>query len=242
MGLLLISACAHAPVATGINDPWESTNRATHEFNKSTDSGLVSRAAQVYVTVVPEPAVNSISNFADNLSTPQLVVNNLLQADGKGAFINTVRFVVNSTIGWGGLFDIATMAGIYEEETDFGETLHVWGAREGPYLELPILGPSTERDTIGRVVDLFTNPLGYILPEPEKYASPASKLLKTFGNRGRYSNTVDSVLYDSADSYAQTRSTYLQTRRYQLGGGAGAADPYDDPYAAGDPYDDPYDQ
>lgn len=234
-------------MATGINDPWESTNRATHAFNKSSDSGVVSRAAQVYVTVMPEPVVTTVANFSDNLSTPKLVVNNLLQADGKGAFINTVRFVVNSTVGWGGLFDVATMAGIYEEETDFGETLHVWGAREGPYLELPILGPSTERDAIGRVVDLFTNPLGYVLPKPEKYAGPASGVLKKFGDRGRYSQTFDSVLYDSADSYAQARSAYLQARRYQLSGGqldggSVAADPYDDPYAAGDPYDDPYAQ
>lgn len=241
-GLTFLAACGGAPVATGINDPWEAANRKTHAFNKSSDSGVISQVSRAYVTVVPEPVVNSVANFSDNLSTPQMVVNNLLQADAKGAFINSFRFIVNSTLGFGGIFDVATMAEIYEEETDFGETLHVWGAREGPYLELPILGPSTERDTIGRVVDLFTNPLSYVLPKPEKYAGPVSTVAKKFGDRGRYSQTVDSVLYDSADSYAQARSTYLQNRRYQLGGGAGAADPYDDPYAGGDPYDDPYDQ
>ncbi|WP_407494433.1 VacJ family lipoprotein [Pseudooceanicola sp. MF1-13] len=241
-GLFLLAACGEPEVARGINDPWEGSNRRTHEFNKGSDTGLISRAAEAYVTVTPEPVVTGIANFSDNLSTPQLVVNNLLQADLRGAFINSFRFVVNSTVGLGGFIDVATGAEIYEEDTDFGETLHVWGAREGAYLELPILGPSTERDAVGRVVDLFTNPLSYALPKPEKYASPVASVAKKLGDRGRYSQTVGSVLYDSADSYAQTRSTYLQNRRYQLSGGTGAADPYDDPYAAGDPYDDPYDQ
>ena len=240
VGLWLVSACAPAPVATGVNDPWEAANRRTHALNKTLDSTVLRPMGQGYVSALPEPVVTGVGNFAGNIATPGLVVNNLLQADVKGAFTNTVRLVVNSTLGMGGVFDVATMAGIYEVDTDFGETLYVWGVPEGAYLELPVLGPSTERDTVGRVVDLFTNPLGYVLDAPEKYAGPASNVLKRLGDRGRYAQTVDSVLYDSTDSYAQGRSTYLQNRRYKLGGAAAAEDPYADPYAAGDPYDDPY--
>ncbi|EAQ03709.1 putative lipoprotein [Pseudooceanicola batsensis HTCC2597] len=237
-----MTACSPAPPATGINDPWEASNRRMHAFNKSVDRNILGPAGGSYVTVLPEPVVTTVGNFAGNLATPSVVVNNVLQADARGAFTNSFRFVLNTTLGMGGLFDVATMAGINEVETDFGETLHVWGAGEGNYVELPVLGPSTERDAVGRIVDLFTNPLGYVLSEPEKYAGPVASVAKRLGDRGRYSQTVGSVLHESADSYAQGRSTYLQNRRYQLGGGAAATgDPYDDPYAAtGDPYDDPY--
>lgn len=190
---------------------------------------------------VPQPLRTGVSNFAGNLATPSVVVNNILQADIEGALTNSWRFALNSTIGIVGIFDVASGIGIPDETTDFGETLHVWGAEEGNYLELPVLGPSTERDTVGRVVDLFTNPLGYILNEPEKYVGPVANIADRIGARGQYSQTVDSVLYESADSYAQGRVTYLQNRRYELSGDAGFADPYDDPYGdTGDPYDDPY--
>jgi phospholipid-binding lipoprotein MlaA len=127
-------------------------------------------------------------------------------------------------------------------DTDFGETLHVWGAREGAYVELPVLGPSTERDTWGMVVDVFTNPLTYVLESPENYYGTVASVSSGLSNRGRYAATIDSILYDSADSYAQARSLYLQNRRFELGGSGGDAylDPYDDPY--GTINEDPYDQ
>ena len=123
------------------------------------------------------------------------------------------------------------------------ETLYVWGAAEGPYVELPVVGPATRRDAVGRVVDMFTNPLTYSLPSPEKYYSTGAKLASRLGDRGRYSETVDSILYESADSYSQARLIYLQNRRFELGSSVGgdAADPYsDDPYS--DIYEDPYAQ
>ena len=241
VAVVVVSACTPAPTPTGINDPWEATNRRAHEYNKKRDQKFLRPAGQAYVNAVPAPVVTGVANFADNMSTPTRVVNSILQADVEGAVANSFRFVLNSTFGLAGLVDVATPLGIPEHDTDFGETLHVWGAPEGAYMELPYLGPSTERDAVGKVVDLVTNPLSYILPSPEKYVGTAAKVVKRVGDRGRFSQTVDSVLYDSADSYAQTRTTYLQNRRYELSGDAGLSDPYDDPYGTtGDPYDDPY--
>ena len=243
VALGLLTACAPAPTAQGINDPFEASNRKTHAFNKSLDRVIVRPAGETYVTVLPQPVVTGVSNFAGNLATPSMVVNNVLQADLEGALTNTWRFALNSTIGVAGLFDVAKAIGLEEKDTDFGQTLHVWGASEGNYVELPLLGPSTERDAVGKVVDLFTNPLSYVLSSPEKYAGPVATVGKRLGDRGRFSKTLDSVLYESADSYAQGRVTYLQNRRYKLSGGSAESDPYDDPYSAsGDPYDDPYAQ
>ena len=122
----------------------------------------------------------------------------------------------------------------------FGGTLAAWGAPEGAYLELPLLGPSTQRDAAGKVVDLFTNPLSYVLVAPERHAGTVARVFDRVGTRDRFGDTIDSVLYESADSYAQTRLIYLQSRRFELGDAASGA--YADPYAetVTDPYEDPY--
>lgn len=243
LAALALSACSvpgpgEAP--GGIYDPHEEVNRANHQLNLALDRALVRPAGKGYAKAIPEPVQDSVSNFASNLSLPGTVVNNVLQGDLNGAGQNTLRFVFNTIFGIGGLGDPASEMGLDAVDTDFGATLDVWGVPEGAYVELPVLGPSTERDAVGSVVDLFTNPLSYVLPSPEKYAGTGAKVLAKVGDRGRYSDTVDSILYESADSYAQERLIYLQNRRFELGGDDGSAyvDPYDDPY--GDPYADPY--
>ncbi|MDU8927615.1 VacJ family lipoprotein [Alisedimentitalea sp. MJ-SS2] len=237
--VVVLSACSvpgpgEAP--DGIHDPYETVNRSNHEFNRTIDRRLLRPAGKGYSTAIPAPVADTVSNFASNLSLPGTVVNNLLQGNLGGAFQNTFRFAFNTVFGIGGLGDPASAFGAHEVETDFGETLHVWGVPEGAFVELPILGPSTERDAVGKVVDLFTNPLSYVLPSPEKYYGTGASLAAKVGDRGRYSETIDSILYDSADSYAQARLIYLQNRRFELGGDDDSAyvDPYDDPY--GDPY------
>ncbi|WP_372611810.1 VacJ family lipoprotein [Aquicoccus sp.] len=224
----------------GIHDPYEETNRNNHELNRALDRGLIRPAGKGYASTVPAPVVETLSNFGSNLSLPGTVVNNLLQGDLGGALQNTYRFAFNTVFGIGGLGDPAGDFGITEVETDFGATLNVWGVPEGAYVELPILGPSTERDAVGRVVDLFTNPLSYTLPKPEKYYGTVANAASKLGDRGRYSDTVDSVLYESVDSYSQSRSMYLQNRRFELGSDDDDAylDEYDDPYD--EIYDDPY--
>ncbi|KAA2312548.1 VacJ family lipoprotein [Pseudooceanicola sediminis] len=227
-------------------DPYEARNRKIHNFNKGLDKAVLRPVGVAYATVVPEEFATLVTNFGENLATPADVVNDVLQFRLKDAFVNTVRFTMNSTIGLGGLIDAATLWGIPARDTDFGETLYVWGVPEGAYMELPIRGPSTERDTAGRIVDFFTNPLGYVLDSPEKSYGTQARVVSAIGYRGRYADTVDSVLYDSADSYAQSRSIYLQRRHYQLGDIAAtsqAEDAYTDPYgapAASNTYDDPY--
>ena len=220
----------------GIHDPYEEVNRRNHNLNLALDRGLVRPAGKGYSQFVPDPVEDSVGNFAANLSLPGTIANNLLQGDLGGALQNTYRFAFNTLFGIGGLGDPASELGLHEVEADFGETLHVWGAAEGAYVELPVLGPSTERDAVGKVVDLFTNPLSYVFPSPEKYYGTGAALASKLGDRGRYSETIDSILYESADSYAQARLIYLQNRRFELGEDDDSAyvDPYDDPY--GDPY------
>jgi phospholipid-binding lipoprotein MlaA len=148
---------------------------------------------------------------------------------------NTFRFLLNSTLGIAGLFDVAQSFGLPEAHTDFGETLHVWGVGEGAYLELPLLGPSTERDALGRVVDIVFDPVTTVLSGRDASVATAFTLGSKVGDRLRFGGAVDSVLYESADSYAQSRLLYLQSRRHQLSGqeenDAEAFDPYADPYA-----------
>jgi len=229
---LLVAACStpgpdQAP--DGIWDPYETANRRTHAFNKGLDRSLVRPAGRGYASVVPDEVQDVVSNFADNLGTPASMVNQTLQGDVAGVMHNFFRFTINSTIGLLGLFDPAADMGLPERPSDFGQTLQVWGIPEGAYIELPLLGPSTERDTAGKVVDLFTNPLDYALPRPERYYGTATRVASKVGDRGRYSDTVDSILYESADSYAQARLIYLQNRRFELG--EEAKDTYIDPYA-----------
>lgn len=213
-------ACAGAQdldPSDGISDPFEKQNRKIHQFNLGLDRALVRPAAKGYTNILPDEAEDAIGNFAANLGEPSDMTNSLLQGDLRGLGNASLRFAVNSTLGLFGFFDVASEFGIPEHDTNFGETLHVWGSGEGPYVELPLLGPSNQRDAWGKVVDLFTNPLSYALEEPEAYIPPTASAAARLGDRGRFADTVDSILYDSADSYSQARLIYLQNRRFELG-------------------------
>lgn len=251
----LLSACAGATDPNGINDPFEPANRKVHGFNKGVDRMLVGPASKGY-GIVPEPVKRAVGNVAATLDLPGDIANNLLQLRLVAAAENTLRLGVNLTFGLAGTIDVSSELGLQGRPTDFGETLHVWGVGEGPYMELPLVGPSTARDTVGMAVDIALDPLRVILPEKEATAATVLKLFSRLGDRDRFSDTVDSLLYESADSYAQARLLYLQNRRFQLGKGKGAAtaggasdDGFIDPYADAtsddafiDPYEDPYAQ
>lgn len=232
--VLMAAACGPAPLPPGdqIADRDEVRNRAAHAINVGLDRAVLDPAAQAYGTVLPEPVRQGVSNVASNLGQPSYVLNNLLQLRLGDAAQNTLRFALNSTIGVAGLFDVATALGVPAEETDFGETLHIYGVGEGDYVVHPVFGPSTTRDTVGMVVDWVLNPVGHFVDPPESYYLTASRAASGLGSRYQFDATVDSILYESADSYAQLRSLYLQQRRFELGGAAAA---YEDPYAGADP-------
>jgi len=228
-----LAACAAPPPSATPWDPLEPANRGIHAFNTGLDRFVLRPASKGYGTILPAPVRQGVSNVAANLDLPGDVANGLLQADPESVVQNSFRFVVNSTVGLGGLWDPASKIGLVHDQTDFGETLHVWGLGEGPYVELPAFGPSTLRDGVGTVVDIAFNPLGYALEFPEKDYATAAKLASRIGDRYRYGSTIDSILYESADSYAQARLLYLQNRRFELGqtvDQAAADDGFIDPY------------
>lgn len=232
MLVLTLSACA-APVPVGIYDPHEETNRLTHESSKKLDKALLRPISGADSNGGHVVAIG-LANLSGNLEGPGYAANDLLQARPDRAVGNLLRFAINSTVGVAGLFDPASAMGLAEAKNDFGRTLHVWGVGEGAYVELPLLGPSTERDALGEVGDMLVDPMGQFLTTGQSAAKFALRMAAKVGNRGRFSETVDSILYDSADSYAQARLLYLQNRRYELGQSAGEAgfeDPYEDPYA-----------
>lgn len=230
---LAVSGCAAPSVTSEVYDPFEPANRSVHALNKGFDTAILRPVATTLIDDGKGPVTKGIANFADNLELPGRVVNNVLQFRLGKAVENTLRFAINTVVGVGGIFDPATLAGVTGKKTDFGETLHVWGVGEGPYVELPGFGPSNARDAVGTVVDFAFDPLQLVVPSPERYVGTMAKVLSKIGDRGRYSETVDSILYDSADSYAQARILYLQNRRYDLGqttADADFVDPYEDPY------------
>ncbi|MFC4668996.1 VacJ family lipoprotein [Seohaeicola nanhaiensis] len=243
--LALVSACTTPDrVMRGsgdVFDPYERTNRKIHALNVGLDRVAFRPASKGYVTIVPDPMVESFSNFADNLSMPKNMVNALLQGNPKLFGQALARFLMNTTIGFAGLADPATEFGLPTAQTDFGETLYVWGAQEGAYIELPVLGPSTERDAVGTFVDFFLNPIGYARNQPADNITTYAEIVQRMGDRGKFADTVDSILYESEDSYAQARVIYLQNRRFELVGAGGEtyADPYDDAFPD-DTYEDPY--
>ena len=228
-GLAMLSACAQSTGFSDIRDPYETENRARHEFNRAADSAFVGPAAGAYGDAVPPELMRGVANFSSNLSLPRAVLNNVLQLRLDRALANTLRLGMNSTIGIGGLFDPASAIGLDKQTGDFGQTLHVWGFGEGNYLELPFIGPSTERDMVGMVVDLVANPLNFVVPWPERAIGPVTAAIARIGQRAEFADLVDSLLYESADSYAQARILYLQSRRREVQGGL-TDDDLEDPY------------
>ena len=238
---IIVAGCAanSGGSSDAIYDPNEDRNRKVHAFNVSLDKKFVRPVATEYSSILPDVVEDSISNFASNLGQPSILVNSVLQGDLHGASLSATRFLTNSILGVGGLFNTAEKLRLKEHDTDFGETLYKWGADEGEYVELPLLGPATVRSTTGIIVDLFTNPLSYMVNSPERYYGTLASTSAGLSARGRYTSTIDSILYESADSYAQARIIYLQNRRFKLGD-EGSASSAEDAYS--DPYEDPYAQ
>lgn len=227
----IVAGCSKPVPGAEFNDPYEKTNRAVHEVNVTLDQAVFGGGGVPERRYLPHPLAKGFSNAAYNLSMPSAVLNNILQFNVEGATKDTLRFTLNSTFGIAGLFDPANAIGLYAEDADFGETLHVWGAPEGAFIVLPLAGPTTERDLLGGIVDIFIDPLGLVFDGKDFVAVEAVKIAGKVGDRQEYSDLIESILYESADSYAQMRLAYLQYRHDKLGIKEDVIDPYEDFYA-----------
>lgn len=215
------------------HDPIEPLNRRIFAFNGFVDRSLIKPVAKGYRWVLPEPARNALRHFLDNLHEPVVLANDLLQGRLRAAATTGGRFLLNSTAGIGGFADVASRHQLPKQSGDFGQTLWTWGVPEGPYLILPILGPSNPRDGIGGGADFFADPFRYITPPAVSVSRMATDGID---ERVRNLEIVDEMQREAVDYYASLRSLFRQNRAAQLGKGAGAPaapqpppDFYDDP-------------
>jgi phospholipid-binding lipoprotein MlaA len=216
----LLAGCAAPPEDAGFAwDPYEETNRQIHEFNKGWDTVLIRPASQVYDAVTPGVVRLLVSNGLDMLDLPAIFVNNLLQGDPLAALRTAGRFGINVVVG-GGLLDPATEFGLPKEPTDLGVTFATWGFEEGPYVSLPLLGPATTRDAVGRVVEIAIDPFNFLTGFPGvEFLGPGSTGIAIVELRSDNATPIDRAYYGTEDSYVTTRSGYLQFRRRRVAGG-----------------------
>lgn len=224
MRTLRVAAVAAAAVlfvsgpvfADAPEDPWEETNREIFDFNMGLDRAVMRPVSRGYRTFVPSPARSGISNALENLSEPRTLLNNMLQGDAGAAWNTFMRFMINSTVGLGGLFDVTTAGNFERRKEDFGQTLAVWGVDSGPYVMLPLFGPSTGRDTAGFVVDTVTDPFGFVFGFVPSIARTGTQMVD---NRSELIEETE-VLEDTAiDLYASVRTLYFQNREHEIRNG-----------------------
>lgn len=217
LGLALTGCASTQP--GGVNDPYEQTNREIFRLNQRTDRNILLPVAKAYVAIVPKPARNGLHNFFTNLDLPVTFANDVLQGEATRASQTFGRFSVNTTLGIGGLFDVASSFGIPSHSEDFGQTLAVYGVAGGPYLVLPLLGPSNPRDTVGRVADIFMDPLYWITWPGSTYWKIGEGVLSGIDLRAQNIGTLESIERTSVDYYASLRSLYRQTRENEIRNG-----------------------
>lgn len=211
VALLLAAAGPAAAVEPDERDPFERVNRATFAFNDALDRMLARPAARAYRRVVPEPARTAVSNFVANLEYPTTILNSALQGKFGEAGTGTARFVVNSTVGVAGLWDPATRLGLEATDEDFGQTLGHWGVPSGPYLVVPVFGPSSVRDAPSRFVDRYTNARRYVGDgDYTEYALWGVDVLDTRAEL----LAAQAALETAFDPYALVRNAFLQRREY----------------------------
>jgi phospholipid-binding lipoprotein MlaA len=210
IAVMLLSGCA----ATGSNpaDPWEGWNRKVYDINTSVDNAVTKPLAKGYKAVTPDVVEKGISNIFSNLDDVPNSLNNLLQGKPKDSLSDLGRFVVNSTLGIAGLWDPASKMGLTKHDEDFGQTLAVWGVGDGPYVMLPIFGPSTVRDTFGKVVDSQTDLTSQIDHIPTRNQISFTELLDQRAGLLAF----EEQLAGAADEYVFIRDVYLQNRKYKI--------------------------
>ena len=200
------------------SDPYQQTNRAIFNANNVVYDIALRPVAGAYITVVPSIIRSRITSGVNNLEEPRVFVNDVLQARPKSAYKTFGRFIINSTLGVGGLFDVATWGGLERQTGDFGQTLYVWGVSSGPYVVLPIFGPSTIRDTVGKAVDEGADPGSYAIG---RVGGIWAEIGVGFIGTLERIEGLDDVEAGSIDPYLRLKSVYLQKRAAELGDAVG---------------------
>jgi len=215
LAVATLAGCATVQNPTK-EDPFEGFNRTVYTFNDTVDKYALKPVAKGYVFVTPQPVRDSVTNFFSNIGDVYIAANNLLQLKIADGVSDVMRIVINTIFGVGGLFDVATLAKLPKHDNDLGLTLGHYGVPPGPYLVLPLFGPSTVRDGVGIVGNYFINPLTYVQPDSVSWALYGLNLVNTRANLLNASEVLEGA---ALDKYSFVRNAYLQRRRYLLTGG-----------------------
>jgi phospholipid-binding lipoprotein MlaA len=217
----LLAGCATVPPRDSAayqsylerNDPLEPMNRYFFEVNRGLDELVLKPAAGIYNAALPYPVQDSVRSFINNLRTPIILANDLLQGEGDRAYITFSRFLVNTSVGVLGLFDVATEIGLDYHDEDFGQTMAVAGVGPGPYLMLPLLGPTNPRDVAGRLVDFVFDPLTYVGGADARLTRTS---VDTVDYRNRNRRAIEALEEGSLDFYATVRDASRQRREDEI--------------------------
>ncbi|WP_234422188.1 VacJ family lipoprotein [Sedimenticola thiotaurini] len=224
---VLLSGCATTGDYQDPRDPIEGFNRSVYSFNEGLDNMLMKPLARGYKAITPAPVDTGISNFFSNLADVGSAINNLLQFKLERAVSDVGRVLVNSTIGLLGFIDVASNMNMQKYGEDFGQTLGAWGMDPGPYIVLPFFGPSSGRDTVGLVVDWYTDPVAYVDSTRWRNSLIGLRAIDTRADLLSASRVLEEA---ALDPYEFQRDAYLQKRRNDVYDGAPPPEPLDEPY------------
>ena len=223
--------CASAPGTTSDNDPYEAFNRDVLAFNLGLDKYVLEPVAKAYIAVTPQFGREGVSNFLSNLNSPVVLVNDVLQGKPGRALDTTYRFAINTTIGVAGLWDAAEYFGLEGHDEDFGQTLATWGVDSGPYLVLPVIGPSNPRDFTGLVVDRAFEPLTWTEFASDEDLDDDLRLglgiLGAINGRAQAQGAIE-TLKEQPEPYVALKRAYLAQRDNAINDGQNEQDPYED--------------
>jgi phospholipid-binding lipoprotein MlaA len=221
VGLMLVAGLSGGVVAEEYEnprDPWEGYNRGVFAINEALDMVIAKPIAKAYEFVIPEPIRILVTNVFSNISDVVIGINDLLQGRGEQAFNDFGRVVINTTLGFGGLFDVAGNAGWYKSTNDFGVTFGRWGAPSGPYFVLPILGPSNIRDTVGWAADIAASPLSIVVTDPTAFWTAwGVNYVNTRANLFPAEKIIEEA---ATDKYSYLRDAFMQNRLNLINEGA----------------------
>jgi len=230
LAIIMLAGCASKPakLTRPVEDPWEASNRKVYGFNTAVDKAILKPIAKGYDAIMPDAPQRGVRNFFRNLHWPITAVNLLLQGRVDDSLTATGRFLMNSTLGLAGFFDVATKAGMPDFDEDFGQTLAVWGWKNSRYLMVPFIGPATIRDLGGEGLGSFgiatyLNPTAYMIREHNNYVPFIIDVISLRASFLSY----DKDIQDASDPYAFVRDAYLQNREFEIYNGEPPAPDYD---------------